>query len=368
MTGEEQKAVKTTAFDLQINPANLGMSLHKLDKARDKNFSSVRVSGDIRLIVHKTADSLLLCYVDHHDKAYQWAERRRLETHPTTGAAQLVEVRERVDEIVVRKVVQGAARTAAPKPLLFTLLSDDDLLGWGVPLEWLPDVRRADEDSLLELAMHLPAEAAEALLELATGGSPQRPQPTPAGGDPFEHPDAQRRFRVMEDVEALERALDYPWDQWTVFLHPAQRQWVERDQNGPARVSGSAGTGKTIVALHRAVHLARSHPDGRVLLTTFSAALGHALHTRLRRLIGRTPRLAERIDVVAIDELGERLFKFAFGKPALASAAVVRQLLADAMASAAVGSSQAAALPAKFGAGFLWSEWHEVVDPWQLDT
>ena len=172
----------------------------------------------------------------------------------------------------------------------------------------------------------------------------------------------------MEDVEALERALDYPWDQWTVFLHPAQRQWVERDQNGPARVSGSAGTGKTIVALHRAVHLARSHPDGRVLLTTFSAALGHALHTRLRRLIGRTPRLAERIDVVAIDELGERLFKFAFGKPALASAAVVRQLLADAMASAAVGSSQAPALPAKFGAGFLWSEWHEVVDPWQLDT
>ena len=98
MTGEEQKAVKTTAFDLQINPANPGMSFHKLDKARDKNFWSVRVSSDIRLIVHKTADSLLLCFVDHHDKAYQWAERRRLETHPTTGAAQLVEVRERVDE------------------------------------------------------------------------------------------------------------------------------------------------------------------------------------------------------------------------------------------------------------------------------
>ena len=368
MTGEEQKAVKTTAFDLQINPANPGMSFHKLDKARDKNFWSVRVSSDIRLIVHKTADSLLLCFVDHHDKAYQWAERRRLETHPTTGAAQLVEVRERVDEIVVRKVVQGEAATAATKPLLFTLLTDGDLLGWGVPTEWLADVRRADEDSLLELATHLPAEAAEALLELATGGTPQRPQPILAGGDPFEHPDAQRRFRVMEDVEALERALEYPWDQWTVFLHPAQRQWVERNQNGPARVSGSAGTGKTIVALHRAVHLARIHPDGRVLLTTFSAALGHALHTRLRRLIGRTPRLAERIDVVAIDELGERLFKFAFGKPALASTPVVRQLLADAMASVAVGGSQAPALPTKFGAGFLWSEWHEVVDPWQLDT
>ena len=95
LTGEEQKAVKTTAFDLQLNPANPGMSFHKLDKARDKNFWSVRVSSDIRLIVHRSADSLLLCYVDHHDKAYQWAERRRLETHPTTGAAQWVEVRER---------------------------------------------------------------------------------------------------------------------------------------------------------------------------------------------------------------------------------------------------------------------------------
>ena len=137
MTGEEQKAVKTTAFDLQIDPAKPGMSFHKLDKARDKNFWSVRAGSDIRLIVHKSADSLLLCYVDHHDKAYQWAERRRLETHPTTGAAQLVEVRERVDEIVVRKVAQGEAATAAAKPLLFTLLSDDDLLGWGVPLEWL---------------------------------------------------------------------------------------------------------------------------------------------------------------------------------------------------------------------------------------
>lgn len=75
LTGEEQKAVKTTAFDLQLNPANPGMSFHKLDKAKDKNFWSVRVSNDIRMIVHKTAASLLLCYVDHHDKAYDWAER-----------------------------------------------------------------------------------------------------------------------------------------------------------------------------------------------------------------------------------------------------------------------------------------------------
>ena len=95
LTGEEQKSAKTTAFDLQLNPASPGMNFHKLDKAKDKNFWSVRVSSDIRLIVHKTAASLLLCYVDHHDKAYAWAERRKLETHPKTGAAQWVEIRER---------------------------------------------------------------------------------------------------------------------------------------------------------------------------------------------------------------------------------------------------------------------------------
>ena len=93
LTGEEQKAVKTTAFDLQLNPANPGMSFHKLDKAKDKKFWSVRVGSDIRLIVHKSESSLMLCYVDHHDKAYAWAERRKLEAHPKTGAVQLVEIR-----------------------------------------------------------------------------------------------------------------------------------------------------------------------------------------------------------------------------------------------------------------------------------
>src|SRR5215469_13938643 len=106
LTNDQQKSVKTTAFDLQLNPAQPGLQFHKLDKPRDPNFSSVRVSKDIRLIVHRTANSLLLCYVDHHDKAYQWAERRKLETHPKTGAAQFVEVRETFQEITIPKYVE----------------------------------------------------------------------------------------------------------------------------------------------------------------------------------------------------------------------------------------------------------------------
>jgi mRNA-degrading endonuclease RelE of RelBE toxin-antitoxin system len=96
LTDEQQKAVKNTAFDLQLNPAQPVMQLHKLDHASDPRSWSVRVNRHIRLIVHRTDTSLLLCYVDHHDNVYRWAERRKLETHPKTGAAQLLEIRETV--------------------------------------------------------------------------------------------------------------------------------------------------------------------------------------------------------------------------------------------------------------------------------
>src|SRR5436309_9028910 len=262
LTGDEQKAVKTAAFDLQLNPAHPSMQFHKLEKPRDRRFWSIRVNSDVRLIAHRTETSLLLCYVAHHDKAYHWAERRKLETHPKTGAAQFVEVRETVQEVTVPKYVE-VEQAAPPKPRLFADISKDDLLGYGVPAEWLDDVRNATEDTLLELADHLPSEAAEALLDLATGATPPAAKPIAAGADPFAHPDAQRRFRVMNNQEELERALDYPWDKWTIFLHPAQRALVERNYHGAARVAGSAGTGKTIVALHRAGFLVRANPHAR---------------------------------------------------------------------------------------------------------
>jgi mRNA-degrading endonuclease RelE of RelBE toxin-antitoxin system len=358
LTGEEQKTVKTTAFDLQLNPANPGFSFHKLDRAKDKNFWSVRVNTDIRLIVHKTSDSLLLCYVDHHNNAYQWAERRKLETHPRTGAAQLVEIRERVEEITIPKYIE-IEQPVATKPVLFANRSDDELLGYGMPVEWLADVRQANEDTILELADHLPGEAAEALLDLAVGVTPKKLEPVDEGIDPFHHPDAQRRFRVMNNVEELAQALDYPWEKWTVFLHPAQRQLIERDYNGPAKVSGSAGTGKTIVALHRAVFLARRHPDARVLLTTFSDPLANALCTKLKRLIASTPQLAERLEVHALDAIGQRLFELNEGKVALASRPAIRQLL-EAASSNITGH--------KFSLHFLLTEWEQVVDAWQLDS
>lgn len=359
LTGEEQKAAKTAAFDLQLNPAQPGLSLHKLDRAKDKNFWSARVSSDLRIIVHRTANRLVLCYVAHHDPAYRWAEGRKLETHPKTGAAQFVEIREQVQEILIPKYIEverPATVSPPPKPRLFKHLADEALLGYGVPLEWLNDVRQCDEDSLLALADHLPGEAADALLELATGGKPRLTAPVAPAPDPFAHPDAQRRFRVIGDLEELERALAYPWDKWITFLHPAQRQWVEQDYTGPARVAGSAGTGKTIVALHRAVFLARGQPESRVLLTTFSSTLANALRHKLNRLISNTPHLAERLEVHDLNSIGLRLYERLFGKPKLAS----RETIAAIIAEAAAGQ--------KFSPNFLLGEWDELVDAWQLDS
>jgi mRNA-degrading endonuclease RelE of RelBE toxin-antitoxin system len=357
LNGEEQKSVKTTAFDLQLNPANPGMQFHRLEKSKDRNFWSVRVNSDVRLIVHKTDTSLMLCYVGHHDAAYGWAERRKIERHPQTGAAQLVEVRETVREIVVPHYVEGPKAVAVAKPL-FAGVPEWVFLTYGVPQEWLADVRAATEDTLFGLAEHLPPEAAEALLGLATGTPPPLTQPDlPPHLDAFEHPDAQRRFRIISNAEELERALEAPWEKWIVFLHPAQRRLVERDYTGPARVTGSAGTGKTIVALHRAVHLARADDEARVLLTTFSETLANALRGRLRILIGNEPRLGERLEVHAISAIGRRLYERQVGALTLATDDEVQQALRD--ASAGVGSH-------KFSQHFLWTEWQTVVDPWQL--
>jgi len=208
------------------------------------------------------------------------------------------------------------------------------------------------------VAEHLPQEAAEALLELATGGQPQPPASLPSDTDPFSHPDAQRRFRVMANQEELQRALDYPWEKWTVFLHPAQQQIVERDFNGPARISGSAGTGKTIVALHRAAFLARRHSQSRILLTTFSQALANSLQLKCDRLLGNDADRRSRIQVQSIRGIAHHLYVQASGTPNLVKPQQVKALLLN--TAAQQGSTVTDA--------FLWGEWHDIVDAWQLRT
>jgi len=352
LPAQDQKAAKASALDLQLDPSSPGLQFHRIERSKDANFWSIRVNRDLRIIVHKTASSLLLAYVGHHDDAYDWAERRRIETHPTTGATQIVEVRERVEEVAV-----SAPKSASS---IFAKLRLEDLLAVGVPDDWVSDVLAAEsEDRFLELAVHLPAEAGEALLAYAAGGRLEKPAPLPAA-NPLQHPDALRRFRIIDDVTELQAALDAPWDKWTVYLHPSQRSIVDANYSGPARVVGAAGTGKTVVALHRAARMAQSSADARVLLATFSQPLADALERKVRILLGPHADVVPRIVVASFQGIADELFQLInAAKPFIASPAFVESALEKARVNE--GHTE-------FSTRFLLSEWNNVIDPWQVTS
>ncbi len=349
LDGQSQALVKQAAFDFQLRPAHPSLQFHKLDRGKDKNFASFRVNKDLRVIVHRTAESLLLCYADHHDKAYAWAENRRLEVHPETGAAQIVEVRERVEEVVKRIVT-----TVEEKPAVFARFEAEYLAALGVPAEWLDALRTTDEEHLDALLKHLPEEATERLLALYLGEHVPRPT-VAAPVDPFSHPDAQRRFRVVDGQDELRRALDAPWERWLVFLHPTQRAVVERKFNGPARVTGSAGTGKTVAALHRAAQLLRADPKARVVLTTHTRALIARLGHQADLLVGeKTPERA-RLSVDNLHRLAQRILRERFStEPKIAEATD----LLGWFETASTVAGDPVATPA-----FIRSEWEAIVDP-----
>ena len=244
----EAGAAMQAAIRYSSDPAGNGLQMHRIDKA--DGFWSLRASKDIRVILHKDGDTTTLAYVDHHDDAYAWAERKRIVPHERTGAMQIVEVAERAAEPQRVHENNSSRRHLAAAPELavqpFWALTDDDMLDVGVPREWLDRVRETAEDDIHALTAKLPAEAAEALEDFATGGRLEDhvAAPVEAGADPFTHPDAQRRFRVLDNFEELQAALDAPFATWAVFLHPAQRELVGKAVTGPTRVSGSAGTGE----------------------------------------------------------------------------------------------------------------------------
>ena len=355
LTAAEQKQVKISAFDLAQDETGNGLQLHRVESS--PSFWTARVSQSIRIVLHKDGEHTLLAWVGHHDEAYRWAERRKLVPHERTGAMQLVEIVERtVEHLVYTETAQLAEPVAAHHP--FAALGDDELLDVGVPRDWLETVRSVDDASVDGLFAALPDEAAEALLDFATGGRLQDhvAVKAEAGADPFTHPDALRRFRAVEGVEELKAALDSPFAQWAVFLHPAQRAPVTRQWNGPARISGSAGTGKTIVALHRAVHLA-GQPGSRVLLATFSKPLAASLSAKAGLMTQALPSARQQLTVRAVDQAAHELYATAFGQPNLATPAQIR---------AAINAAVEAGLGSGHSAEFLFEEWDELVDAWGL--
>lgn len=352
--------MKLAVMELQLNPATPALQFHRIEKSKDKNFWSARVNQDIRLVIHKTDASFTICYVDHHDGAYDWAEKRRFETHPTTGAAQLVVVKEVIEERVARvtvvdEAIVSEAEPEEPIPLKYHL--PEELLSYGIPAEWIVAIKKATVSELLEIAISLPEEAGETIITLATGGIPQ-PRvvvEAPTEEEALAHPDAQRRFIQIETPEQLEDWLTKPWDKWLDYLHPEQRDLVTRTYDKPFRVLGTAGTGKSLIALHRAEYLTKTDDNCRVLVASYSKVLVQNLKYRLRRLAIGQPAILDRIDLLAIDDVASKLYRSNQGKmPAIIQKAVLDQTILD----LARGMDKSL----KLAPAFIKAEWYEVID------
>ncbi len=308
---KQQAKVLDFVNKFRENSASSGINCEKIRNAKDRNLRSVRIDRTYRGIVLKpeSGNVYVLLWVDHHDKAYRWAENRIITIHPETGSLQIVEA-DTASFQEEKRVEKGDG------PGLFEGIRDGQLLRLGVPEILMPVVRSLKtEEDLDKAEMHFPQEAAEALYMLAAGYSygevlkelDREEFPTEVDTSNFQaaliHEDSRRRFMVVEDDLELEAMLNAPLEKWRVFLHPTQRKLVERDWNGPVRVLGGAGTGKTVVALHRAKWLAQrvfTGREDRILFTTFTRNLAADIQENLRKICPQ--EILRRIEVVNLDK------------------------------------------------------------------
>lgn len=317
-----QKKVREFTRKFREAPTSSGINYEKLSGKVDARLRSIRVGIDYRAIVlaPEQGDVYVLLWVDHHDEAYAWAEKRRVEVHPTTGSLQVFQTYDAIAPVLAP--VSSVSPTASGR---FRELTDAELFGAGVPPALVPAVRAVYTDADFDaLAPHLPAEAAEVLTGIAAGMTldealedvlggavqPARPKEVVDTTDvvaALARVDSTRRFRLLDDDFDLEAALDHPLDTWRVFLHPSQQRYVDAPTKGPSRLLGAAGTGKTVVAMHRAVRLVKTmlEPTERVLFTTFTVNLADDIAHQLAKIA--SPEELARIDVTGIDALASKL-------------------------------------------------------------
>lgn len=311
------------ALKFQQNPKAPGINYEAIKAARDQNLYSVRIDQDWRGIVFHppVGDLYILLHVDKHDPAYRWAERRKLAVNPATGAIQIVNL-EAVEALPEPTPAVSSARPQAvyqqtavvTAPPLFGHVSDEQLEQIGTPTELIPLVRTITSEADLDAAQPvLPVEAYEGLFLIAAGDSVTqvlvaRESRVDRRVDPADFvaalatAESQSRFVVVTDDAAMSAILNAPLQQWRVFLHPTQRKLAEGTRSGPVRVLGGAGTGKTVLAIHRAAWLARNHvaPDQKVLFTTFTKNLAFDIEQNLKSLMAGDP-VVERIEVRNLD-------------------------------------------------------------------
>jgi len=305
-----QKKVREFIELFRERPDSPGIHYEPIESAKGKSLYSVRIDQAYRAVVFHPASSVyVLTWVDHHDEAYDWAASKTFQVNPLTGALQVLntEVVEAAPAAAVASWQQAAG--------LFDDVKDKHLLRLGVPEALLPLVRGLRSDTDLEKAeKQIPQEAYEALFLLASGYSleevfqevDKRDEEVPVNTGDFvaalQNEDSRRRFYVVDEAKELTEILSAPLEQWRVFLHPKQRKLVTMRASGPVRVLGGAGTGKTVVAMHRAKYLAEqvfTGKEDRVLVTTFTKNLATDIFENLRKICAA--EAMARIEVVNLD-------------------------------------------------------------------
>jgi hypothetical protein len=330
------------------NPANPGLSAERVTKSKANDLWAARVTQGIRAIYHHEGDTYTLLHVGEHKPAWDWAERRRVGRNARTGELQVIVAPEVIEESLAKAQALPSRPTQRPAPPLLEAHSDDYLLSIGFPADWLPTLRKIRTDEQLEkVASQLPEELTERLYRLGTGEIVTPPTPSPSGKYPGGSIDANRRYWAIQDVSEIEELRDKPIETWMRFLHPSQREIVEREWSGPVKVTGGAGTGKTVVAMHRARQLARQ--GKKVLLTSFVTTLCRNLDRSLKVLCTEEEKkriTVSNVDAVAVKALGKE------APPAgLAGDDDIRKLI-ESFAFYAGGAVDA---------DFLASEWENVV-------
>jgi superfamily I DNA/RNA helicase len=359
-----------------------GLHLEKLQHSRDDRIRTIRVDRFWRGVVLAPAagDTYCLITVLPHDKANAYAASHRFSVNQALG---VLEVR---DEEALRKLeptLHAAAKVEENR--LFATVSDADLKRLGVDAQILPLVRLLSSDAHLEaMQTMLPDAQYSALYALACGMTPEQawaevvqllPAETPPEQvDPGDLVSAMERtpgqVAFVAGQGELQRILAHPFAAWRTFLHPSQRKIAYRPAySGPAQVTGGAGTGKTVTALHRAAFLAgradqpsvsapaAAAPETPILLTTFTRNLAEAIDAQLDLLIEDADTRC-RIEVINVDRLAYRIVTDSRGKPAIADTPGLRQLWADAASDAGL----------EFTPIFLQHEWEQVILAQDLHT
>lgn len=358
-----QKAV-LDAIGKFAEHTHAGLHLERLNNPKDPRIRTIRMTEFWRGVVlaPEGGEDHLLLTVLPHDDAIAYAVSRKFTVNQAIG---VLEVRDQGALDSVEPALRQAAGNTPAR--LFDAVNDADLVRLGVDREVLPLVRLLTaEDHLLALANLLPAPQYDVLFALATGMTAEQAwqevssyladAERPVGIDPQDLAAAIERtpdrYVSVSGPDELADILAHPFAAWRTFLHPRQRQVAYRPSHrGPVLVSGGAGTGKTVTALHRAAFLARQSPNGRILLTTFTRGLADTLQEQLALLVD-DPAVRGRVEVTNVDRLAHRVLTQAEGR---------RPVIADLKTLTAVWQSASESTGGALSPEFLQREWEQVI-------